>query len=127
MQRKSETFEKFKDFKAEAEKQLGKEIKIVRSDQRGEYLGTGFIDFLKECGIVSQLTTLGTPQQNGVAERRNRTLLDMMRSMLSYSSLPTSFWGYALRTIVYILNVVTSKSIPSTSLEIWNGRKPSLK
>ena len=79
-----------------------------------------------ECDIVSQLTALGTPQKNGVAERRNQTLLDMMRSMLSYSSLPTSFWGYALRTVVYILNVVSSKFIPRTSLELWNDRKPSL-
>ena len=57
MQRKSETFEKFKDFKAEAEKQLGKEIKILQSNRGSEYLDTGFIDFLKECGIISQLTT----------------------------------------------------------------------
>ncbi|XP_073120412.1 uncharacterized protein [Henckelia pumila] len=57
-----------------------------------------FKDHLIENGILSQLTAPGTPQQNGVAERRNRTFLDMMRSMLSYSSLPNSFWGYALQT-----------------------------
>ncbi|RVW82191.1 Retrovirus-related Pol polyprotein from transposon TNT 1-94 [Vitis vinifera] len=73
---------------------------------------------------VGTLTAPKTPQQNGVAERRNRTLLDMMRSMMSYSSLPTSFWGYALQTAVYILNIVPSKSIPNTPLELWNGRKP---
>ena len=77
--------------------------------------------------ILSQLTAPGTPQQNGVAERRNRTLLDMMRSMMSYFSLLTSFWGYALQTVVYILNMVPSKSIPNTPLELWNGRKPSLR
>ena len=79
------------------------------------------------CGIVSQLIAPRTPQQNGVVERRNQTLLDMMRSMLSYSSLPTSVWGYALRTAIYILNVVPSKSIPRTPLELWNDRKLSLK
>ena len=80
-----------------------------------------------EHGIVSQLTAPGTPQQNGVAERRNRTLLDMMRSMFSYSSLPSSFWGYALQTAMYILNVVPSKSVPKTPLEMWSSRKASLR
>jgi hypothetical protein len=51
---------------------------------------------MRECGIVSQLTPAGTPQRNGVSERRNRTLLDMVRSMMSLTDLPLSFWGYAL-------------------------------
>ncbi|RVX12712.1 Retrovirus-related Pol polyprotein from transposon TNT 1-94 [Vitis vinifera] len=123
----TDAFEKFKEFRAEAEKQLSKSIKTLRSDRGGEYLVYEFKDYLIENGILSQLTALGTPQQNGVAERRNRTLLDMMRSMMSYSSLPTSFWGYALQTAVYILNIVLSKSIPNTPLELWNGRKPSLR
>ncbi|RVW45213.1 Retrovirus-related Pol polyprotein from transposon TNT 1-94 [Vitis vinifera] len=127
MQRKSEAFEKFKEFRAEAEKQLSKSIKTLRSDRGGEYLVYEFKDYLIENGILSQLTAPRTHQQNGVAERRNRTLLDMMRSMMSYSSLPTSFWGYALQTTVYILNIVPSKSIPNTPLELWNGRKPSLR
>ena len=88
MQRKSETFGKFKKFLAEAEKQLGKSLKTLRSDRGGEYLDNEFEDYLLEHEIVSQLTAPGTPQQNGVAERRNRTLLDMVRSMMSYSSLP---------------------------------------
>ena len=111
MQRKSETFEKFKEFTAEAEKQLGKSLKTLRSDRGGKYLDNEFKDHLLENGILSQLTAPGTPQQNGVAERRNRTSLDMVRSMMSYSSLPLSFWGYALQTAVYILNIVPSKSI----------------
>ena len=96
---------------AEAEKQLGKSLKTLRSDRGGEYLDTKFKDHLLEHGILSQLTALGIPQQNGVAERRNRTLLDMVRSMMSYSSLPISFCGYSLQTAVYILNVIPSKSI----------------
>ena len=54
----------------------------------------------------------GTPQKNGVAERRNRTLMDMVRSILSNSTLPLSLWMYALKTIVYVLNWVPSKAIP---------------
>ena len=80
-----------------------------------------------EHGILSQLTAPGTPQPIGVVERRNRTLLDMVRSMMSYSSLPISFWGYSLQIAVYILNVVPSKSIEKTPLELWNGHKPSLR
>ena len=86
-----------------------------------------FKNYLIESGILSQLVAPGTPQQNGVVERRNHTLLDMMRSMLSYSSLPISFWGYALQMAEYILNIVPSKSISKTPLESWDGSKPSLR
>ena len=58
---------------------------------------------LKQCGIVSQLTPPGTPQRNGVSESRKRTLLDMMRSMMSLTNLPLSFWGYALETTAFML------------------------
>ena len=67
-----------------------------------------------------------TPQQNGVAEKRNRTLLDMVRSMMAQANLPISYWGDALLTAAYILNRVPSKSVPSTSYEVWTGRKPDL-
>ena len=127
MKHKSESFEKFKEFKAQAENQTGKSIKTLRLDRGGEYLSTEFIHFLKEHGIASQLTPPGTPQLNGVSERRNRTLLDMVRSMMSYTDLPISLWGFALQTASYILNRVPSKSVSTTPYEIWNGRKPSLK
>ena len=68
MQRKSETFGKFKEFLAEAEKQLGKSVKTLQSNRGGEYLDNEFKDFLLEHGILSQLTAPGTPQHNGVAE-----------------------------------------------------------
>ena len=69
----------------------------------------------------------GTPQQNGVAERRNRTLMEMVRSMISYFSVPISLWGEALKTAMYILNRVPSKAIPKTPFELWTSRKPSLR
>ena len=127
MKQKSEAFEKFKEFMVEVENQLGKCIKAIRSDRSGEYLLGDFKDYLTENGIISQLTAPGTPHQNGVAERRNRTLLDMVRSMMSYSTLPISFWGYALNTAMYLLNLIPSKSIPKTPVELWNGRKPSMR
>jgi hypothetical protein len=127
MQRKSESFDKFKEFRAEVEKQTGKYVKALRSDRGGEYLSGDFIGYLREHGILSQLTAPGTPQQNGVSERRNRTLLDMVRSMLSYADLPITFWGHALLTAAYILNHVPSKSVPLTPRELWAGRKPTLR
>ena len=126
MRHKSEAFDKFREYKAEAEKQLGVHIKQLRSDRGGEYLSGEFKSYLAQEGIISQLSSPGTPQQNGVSERRNRTLLDMVRSMLSYSSLPESFWGYALETAAYILNLVPSKSVSKTPTELWKWRKPSL-
>ncbi|KAM1286047.1 hypothetical protein ACFX13_000129 [Malus domestica] len=127
MKYKSESFERFKEFKNEVEKQTGKQIKTLRSDRGGEYLSNEFLDYLKECGIISQWTPPGTSQLNGVSERRNRTLMNMVRSMMSSADLPVTFWGYALYTAAYLLNRVPSKSVPQTPYEIWHGRKPSLK
>src|SRR3954469_11626905 len=126
MKHKSETFEKFKEFQSEVENQLGKKIKNLRSDRGGEYLSHEFGTHLKTCGIVPQLTPAGTPQRNGVAERRNRTLLDSVRSMMSHTDLPVSFWGYALETAIHILNRVPSKSVKTTPFEEWHGTKPEL-
>jgi hypothetical protein len=132
---KSEALDKFKIFKAEVENQHNLKIKVVRSDRGGEYYSRHtpygqvpgpFAMFLQENGIVAQYNTPGEPQQNGVAERRNRTLMDMVRSMLSYSTLPISLWMEALKTATHILNKVPSKSVPTTPYELWTGREPSL-
>jgi transposase InsO family protein len=123
MKHKSETFEKFKEFQSEVENQRDKKIKTLRSDRGGEYLSHEFSNHLKSCGIVAQLTPPGTPQRNGVSERRNRTLLDMVRSMMSQSNLPLSFWGYALETAAFTLNRVPSKSVVKTPYEMWTGMK----
>ena len=127
MKWKSEAFEKFKEFKTEVENQLGKCIKAIRFDRGGKYLPGDFKDYLTKNGIVSQLTAVGTPQQNGIAKRRNRTLLDMVKSMMSYSTLPISFWGYALNIAMYLLNLVPSKFVPKTPVVLWNRHKPSMR
>jgi len=126
MKYKSEAFEKFKEFRNEVEKQLGKSIKTLRSDRGGEYLSQEFQGYLRDNGILSQWTPPYTPQHNGVSERRNRTLLDMVRSMMSLAELPKSFWGFALETAVYVLNRVPSKSVDLTPYEIWYSKKPAL-
>ena len=81
---------------------------------------------LKQYGIVSQLTPPGTPQRNGVSERHNRTLLDMVRYMMYLTDLPLSFWGYALETAAFTLNRGSSKSVETTPYELWFSKKPKL-
>jgi len=126
MKHKSETFEKFKQFQSEVENHRNKKIKFLRSDRGGEYLSYEFGSHLRQCGIVSQLTPPGTPQRNGVSERRNQTLLDMVRSMMSLADLPLSFWGYALEIVAFNLNRAPSKSVETTPYELWFGKKPKL-
>ena len=126
MKHKSETFEKFKEFQSEVENHRNKKIKFLRSDRGGEYLSYEFGVHLKNCGIVSQPPPPGTPQRNGVSERRNCTLLDMVRYMMSLSNLPLSFWGYALETAAFTLNRAPSKSVETTPYELWFGKKPKL-
>ena len=126
MKHKSETFEKFKEFQSEVENHHNKKIKFLRSDRGEEYLSYEFGLQLKQCEIVSLLTPPGTPQHNGVSEHHNRTLLDMVRSMMSLTNLPLSFWGYALETITFTLNRAPSKSVETTSYEHWFGKKPKL-
>ncbi|GJR98500.1 zinc finger, CCHC-type containing protein [Tanacetum coccineum] len=87
---KHEVFETFKVFQKEVENQLRKTIKSLRSDRGGEYMSQEFLDHLKEHGIIAHRTPPYTPQHNGVSERRNRTLLDMVRSMMSQTTLPKS-------------------------------------
>ncbi|KAM1189908.1 hypothetical protein ACFX2J_025523 [Malus domestica] len=124
LQNKNEALEKFKEFKAEVENQLGISIKTLNSDRGGEF--EAFDDFCKENGIRHNYTMPYTPQQNGIAERRNRTLMDMMQSMMSYADLPLHFLGEVLATAAYILNKVHTKAKPLTPYELWHGRKPDL-
>ncbi|GKA95648.1 retrotransposon protein, putative, ty1-copia subclass [Tanacetum coccineum] len=81
---------------------------------------------MKSYGTVSKLTTPYTPQHNGVSERRNQTLLDMVRSMMNLTTLPKSFRGYALESAARILNIVPTKKVDRTPYEIWHGKAPNL-
>nr|GEY62953.1 hypothetical protein [Tanacetum cinerariifolium] len=109
---KSELLKKKKNAASRAggsENQLGKTIKSLRSDRGGEYMSQEFLDHLKDHGIIAHRTPPYTPQYNGVSERRNRTLIDIVRSMMSQTTLPKSFWDYALETAARILNMVLTK------------------
>nr|GEY89667.1 zinc finger, CCHC-type [Tanacetum cinerariifolium] len=113
-------------FKNEVENQLEKTIKALRSDRGGEYISQEFKDYIKACRIVQQLTPPYTPQHNGVSERRNRTLLNMVRSMMSLTTLPLSFWDYALETAARILNMVPTQKVDKTPYELWHVKVPNL-
>nr|GEX84862.1 hypothetical protein [Tanacetum cinerariifolium] len=126
MDHKHEVFEIFKVFQNEVENQLGKKIKVIRSDRRGEYLSHEFVNHMKSYGIVSQLTPPYTPQHNRMSERRNQTLLDVVRSMMNLTTLPKSFWRYTLESVVCILNMVPTKKVERTPYEIWHVKAPKL-
>ncbi|GJS75609.1 retrotransposon protein, putative, ty1-copia subclass [Tanacetum coccineum] len=126
LKHKHEVFETFKVFQKEVENQLGKTIKSLRSDRGGEYMSQEFLDHLKDHGIIAHRTPPYTPQHNGVSLRRNRTLLDMVRSMISQTTLPKSFWDYTLETAARILNMVPTKKVEKTPYEVWHGQAPKL-
>nr|GEU40145.1 hypothetical protein [Tanacetum cinerariifolium] len=126
LKHKHKVFETFKVFKNEVENQLEKIIKALRSDRGGEYISQEFKDYLKAYGIVQQLTPPYTPQHNRVSERRNHTLLDMVRSMMNLTNLPLSFWDYALEAVARILNLVPTKKVDKTAYELWFGKVSNL-
>nr|GEW99423.1 hypothetical protein [Tanacetum cinerariifolium] len=85
-----------------------------------------FLDHLKDHGIIPHRTPPYTLQHNGVSERRNRTLLDMVRSMMSKTTLPKFFWDNALETAAHILKMVPTKKVEKTPYEVWHGKAPKL-
>ncbi|KAG7552374.1 Zinc finger CCHC-type [Arabidopsis thaliana x Arabidopsis arenosa] len=124
---KDEALDMFKKFKAEVENQLDKRIKILRSDRGGEYLSNEFSEFCSTYGIIHQTTAPYTPMQNGVAERKNRTLKEMMNSMLNDSGAPSNLWGEAILTANSILNKIPHKKCDKTPYEMWKDKTPSYK
>ena len=128
MKHKHEVYEKFLDWKALVEKSSGYKVKKLRTDNGGEYVLTEFESYLKKEGIEHQYTIPKTPEQNGVSERMNRTLVEKVRSMLVDSKLPHKFWAEALSTAAYLINRSPTKSLSNqTPFEAWYGKKPSVK
>ena len=127
MKNKSEVLDKFKEFVAVSENQTGKKVKRLRADNGGEYTSGEFKKYCKNHGILQEATIPYTPQQNGVSERMNRTIMDAVRSMLHHGGLPKRFWAEAVATVVYIRNrSPTSCLKEKTPYEIWHGEKPNV-
>lgn len=128
MKNKSEVFKHFKTYLAEAERATGKKLKILRSDNGKEYVNSSLERLLEEKGIGHQLTAPYTPQQNGVAERANRTIVEMARTMLNHARLPKKFWSEAVNTAVYMKNRLPTKALDGkTPYELVWSHRPTVR
>ncbi|KAD6118818.1 hypothetical protein E3N88_10089 [Mikania micrantha] len=125
-QSKDEAIDKFVLYKTEVENQLNKKIKVLRSDRGGEYVSP-FADICAQNGIIHECTAPYSPQQNGIAERKNRTLKEIMNAMLISSGMSQDMWGEAILLATYLLNKIPFKKKDVTPYELWMGRKPSYK
>ncbi|KAI3731774.1 hypothetical protein L1987_62963 [Smallanthus sonchifolius] len=120
---KDEALDKFKIYKQEVELLHGDLIKALRTDRGGEYYDPVYF---QSTGIIHQTTAPYTPQQNGIAERKNRTPKEMVNSLLSYSGLSDGFWGEAMLTACYLLNRTPNKKNKITPYELWKRKPPNL-
>jgi transposase InsO family protein len=123
---KDEALHYFKIYKAEVENQLERKIKRVRSDRGGEYFSNLFTLFCEELGIIHERTPPYLPQSNGVAERKNRTLTDLVNAMLDTAGLSEEWWGEAILTACHVLNCVPTKNKKITPFEEWEKKRPTL-
>lgn len=115
-------------FQAAAELECGHKLRVLRTDRGGEFTSATFYEHCEEIGVQQHLTAPYTPQQNGVVERRNQTLLGMARSMLKAKQVPNLFWGEAVLTAAFILNHSFTRSIDGmTSYEAWYRQKPDVR
>ena len=127
MKQKNEVLCKFKEFEKIFTNECGLNVSRLRTDNGGEYTSKEFQEYLKAQGIHHEMTVPHSPQQNGVAERKNRTLVEAARSMLSHAKLPKMFWAEAVATAAYIQNrLPTSVLKGETPYQRWCGKKPDV-
>ena len=121
LRNKWQVLDVFKEFHAKVERETGRKLKCVRSDNGGEYRGP-FARYCRKFGIRLEKSPTKTPQLNGLAERMNRTLTVRVTAMLSHAHLPNSFWAEALNHAMYVLD---RKSTRLNSSHITRSRMPS--
>lgn len=126
IEKKSEVIDCWLKYKALVENQVGTRIKALRSDNGGEYVNGEFLAELNRSGIEHETSVPESPPQNGVAERMNRTLVEMVRCMLLDGEMPEALWAEALQTAVYTRNRSESSSTDVTPFELMYGRKPTM-
>ncbi|GJR61343.1 putative ribonuclease H-like domain-containing protein [Tanacetum coccineum] len=124
---KDETYYILKDFITFIENQLNKKVKAIRCDNGTEFKNSKLIELCGSKGIKRDYSNARTPQQNGVAERKNRTLIEAARTMLADSKLPTMFWTEAVSTACYVLNrVLVTRPHNKTPYELLSGKVPNI-
>jgi hypothetical protein len=122
---KSVTFDKFKEYKAFIEKKTGKHIRIFRTDNGGEFESLQFKDFCKSAGIKRQLIVPYNPQQNGVAERKNKIICEATKAMMFNQDLPNSLWVEATSIVMYIQSRCPHSILKDKTLEeVFSWIKP---
>lgn len=126
LREKSEVFEKMKHYIEMVKNKFERKPKVIRSDRGGEYLAKDVQHYLENQGIKTQFTAPYCPEQNGVAERKNRTLIEMARCMLIDANLPNIFWDEAVNTANYIQNRIITKGANGIPFELWNGNKSGI-
>jgi len=127
IKRKSEVLSMFRKYKSMVEQQSGSNIKILRSDGGGEYAATKFSGFCEREGIVHEFTPPYTLQHNGTVERRNITLLNMVRCILKTKKVPSFLWGEAANVATYVLNKSPTRRLKLMTLEeAWTCVKPDV-
>ena len=124
---KNEVFQNFKEWKTCVETETGKKVKCLRTDNGLEFCNTQMDTLCKEAGIKRHRTCVYTPQQNGVSERMNRTIMEKVRCMLTEAGLEQKFWAEAASTAVYLINRSPSTAINfKLPAEVWSGTKTDL-
>ncbi|KAM3310132.1 hypothetical protein ACQJBY_031052 [Aegilops geniculata] len=121
---KDEAFEAFKKLKAATEMEHKLKVRALRIDRGGEFTSNKFNDYCEKIGLKRFFTAPYMPQQNGVVERRNRTVVDMARSLLKSKNLPGTFWGEAVSTAVYLLNRAPTKAVIGEDVQVV-GKTPN--
>ena len=122
----ADVLQRFKEYQAEVENQLGKKIKRLRTDGGKEFVKV-MGQHLKACGIIHETTAPYTPEQNGVAERANRTIVERVKAIIAEAKLDRKLWMELASTVVYLKNRSPSSAVPGTTpYEMWYGEKPSL-
>jgi hypothetical protein len=127
LREKSQTQEILKKFLRQAQNEFGLRIKKIRSDNGTEFKNSQIEGFLEEEGIKHEFSSPYTPQQNGVVERKNRTILDMARTMLDEYKTPDRFWVEAINTTCYSINqLYLHRILKKTSYELLTDKKPNV-
>ncbi|KRT78250.1 hypothetical protein AMK59_6683 [Oryctes borbonicus] len=125
---KGDVFSCFKEYAIMMQSKFDARISVLRSDNGREYISDEFKTFCRENGIYMDYTTPYTPEQNGKAERFNRSLVDKARAMIEDGNVPKTFWNEAVRVAAYLLNRSPSSQLSNTTpAELWYGKKPDVK